>query len=56
MRLVLIYLIMAGAVGAILYGIPALRNFRIKHKRNIALSVGIGAILVTIIYFLEQAT
>lgn len=54
MRLVLIYLIMAGAIGAILYGIPALKDFRIKHKRNVALSIGGGAILVIIIYFLEE--
>lgn len=54
MRLVLIYLVMFGSVAAILYGVPALKNFRVKHKQNVFLSVGVAAILVTIIYFLEQ--
>ena len=54
MRLVLIYLIMFGSVAGILYGVPALRNIRVKHKRNVFFATGLAALLVTIVYFLEQ--
>lgn len=54
-KIFLMYVLFAGSIGAILYGIPALRGVAIVHKTRVALAVGAGFILVMVVSMLEMA-
>lgn len=52
-KVLLLYFLVAGAIGGVLYGVPELRKFAIQHKRRWALAFGLGLLLVVLIYQLE---
>ena len=52
-RVVLSFLLIAGAIGGLLYGVPEFKTFRIKHKRKIILTLALSVLFLTFIYFSE---
>lgn len=53
-KILMLYCFIVFSIGSLLYGIPAIREIAIIHKTKVALSIGIGAILMIIIYLGEQ--
>lgn len=53
-KLVILYLLIVGSIGGILYGIPALREFPKVHKWKFTFAIGLGFVLMIFIYIGEQ--
>jgi len=53
LRILIPYLLLVGTIAGILYGVPELRRFGVKHRRKLVLSAVLPIAILFVIYILE---